>query len=183
MKHSTQTAITVALMICATVIIARSDDTPRPPGFENEPAAEHCAGITVGQCRRRLADAQRERRSEAALDICRKRFAAGELQPGDEIGACYAKATNNRCDGSLDGATMQACTDWVDDHLKPKPVVWRPWQQVWQCNDIRMTITSRQQGIIEYDLGGTIWGGSRFAVDLRHGETYYFNGRPCVPLR
>jgi hypothetical protein len=38
---------------------------------------------------------------DAAIRICDKRFQAGELQPGDEIGACYAKATNNRCDGDL----------------------------------------------------------------------------------
>ena len=55
-------------------------------------------------------------RAENALDACDKRFKAGELQPGPEIGACYAKATNNRCDGSLDGSRMQVCTDWVDDH-------------------------------------------------------------------
>jgi hypothetical protein len=62
---------------------------------------------------------------------------------------------------------------------------WRPWQQVWQCNDIRMTVTSRQQGLIEYDLGGSIWGGSQFTVDLRRGggkEAYWFNGRPCIFL-
>jgi hypothetical protein len=49
-----------------------------------------------------------------AIDVCKQRFRAGELQPGDEIGACYAKATKNRCDGSLDGADAQACLDWVE---------------------------------------------------------------------
>jgi hypothetical protein len=43
------------------------------------------------------------------------------LQPGDEIGACYAKATNNRCDGNLDGSRMEACTDWVDNHPTSPP--------------------------------------------------------------
>jgi len=33
---------------------------------------------------------------------------------------------------------------------------------------------------IEYDLGGTIWGGSRFTAIK--GELY-FNGRPCLPLQ
>src|SRR5262249_46487777 len=37
-------------------------------------------------------------------------------------------------------------------------------QQVWQCNDIRVTVTARDPFSIEYDLGGTIWGGSRFTV-------------------
>jgi hypothetical protein len=55
---------------------------------------------------------------ENAIEACFKRFAAGELQPGDEIGACYAKATNNKCDGSLDGSSKQVCTDWVDEHPK-----------------------------------------------------------------
>ena len=41
--------------------------------------------------------------NEAAIEACNEQFSAGKLQPGDEIGACYAKATNNRWDGSLDG--------------------------------------------------------------------------------
>jgi hypothetical protein len=67
---------------------------------------------------------------------------------------------------------------------KPAAASWRPWQQVWQCNDIRMTITSQTQGLIEYDLGGSIWGGSRFAVDFRRDPwgKYWFNGRPCVQI-
>ena len=32
----------------------------------------------------------------------------------------------------------------------------------------------------EYDLGGMIWGGSRFTVVRGN---LFFNGRPCVPLR
>jgi hypothetical protein len=58
---------------------------------------------------------------QAALDVCDQRFKAGELQPGDEIGACYAKATNNRCDGDLDGSRAQVCLDWVESHPKMKP--------------------------------------------------------------
>jgi hypothetical protein len=46
-----------------------------------------------------------------AIDVCDQRFQARELH---EIGACYAKATNSKCDGSLDGARAQACSDWVD---------------------------------------------------------------------
>jgi hypothetical protein len=62
---------------------------------------------------------------------------------------------------------------------------WRPWQQIWQCNDIRLTVTSWQQGLIDYDLGGSIWGGSRFTVDLRRDPwgAYIFNGRPCARLQ
>jgi hypothetical protein len=32
-----------------------------------------------------------------------------------------------------------------------------PWQAVWQCNDVRVTVTSRSPEEIEYDLGGMIW--------------------------
>ena len=76
-----------------------------------------------------------------------------------------------------------------DPACKPKPIVWRPWQQVWQCNDIRLTVTSRTEGLIEYDVAGSIWGGSQFAVDFRRRfagsgtEAYYFNGRPCARLQ
>jgi hypothetical protein len=61
--------------------------------------------------------------NETAIRACKEQFLAGKLQPGDEIGACYAKATNNQCDGSLDGANAQVCLDWVDDH---------GWKGAWQ---------------------------------------------------
>ena len=38
------------------------------------------------------------------------------------------------------------------------------WQAIWQRNDIRVTVTAREEWTVEYDLGGTIWGGSRFAI-------------------
>ena len=70
---------------------------------------------------------------------------------------------------------------WADDgDAPPKPPPFRPWQEVWQCNDVRVTITSRSPEEIEYDLGGMIWGGSRFTVVRGN---FFFNGRPCVPLR
>jgi hypothetical protein len=62
----------------------------------------------------------------------------------------------------------------------PPPPHFRLWQQVWQCNDIRVTITARDPFSIEYDLGGTIWGGSHFTVIK---GALYFNERPCLPLR
>jgi len=43
------------------------------------------------------------------------------------------------------------------------------WQAIWQCNDIRVTVTAREEWTVEYDLGGTIWGGSRFTH--RQGST------------
>jgi hypothetical protein len=55
---------------------------------------------------------------------------------------------------------------------------------VWQCNDIRLTITERPEGTY-YDLGGSIWGGSQFLFTL--GPAYepklFMNGRPCIRLR
>jgi hypothetical protein len=50
-------------------------------------------------------------------------------------------------------------------------------QWVFQCNDIRATITWRGRDVWEYDLGGSIIGGSRF-VQTRDGLA--FNGRPCT---
>jgi len=66
---------------------------------------------------------------------------------------------------------------WADDGDAPP---FRPWQEVWQCNDVRVTVTARDPFSIEYDLGGMIWGGSRFTVVRGN---LFFNGRPCVPLR
>src|SRR5215831_824935 len=62
----------------------------------------------------------------------------------------------------------------------PPPPRFQPWQQIWQCNDVRVTITARDPFSVEYDLGGMIWGGSRFTVIK--GELFV-NGRPCLPLR
>jgi hypothetical protein len=44
------------------------------------------------------------------------------------------------------------------DDDPPPPSRFRPWQQIWQCNDIRVTVTARDPFSIEYDLGGTILG-------------------------
>jgi hypothetical protein len=63
----------------------------------------------------------------------------------------------------------------------PTPVAFKGWQRAWQCNDIRVTETVTQRGIVNYDLGGTIWGGSQFALDIVRG-TMWFNGRPCLFL-
>lgn len=68
----------------------------------------------------------------------------------------------------------------ADESDPPPPPRFQPWQQVWQCNDIRVTITGRDPFSVEYDLGGTIWGGSRFTVIK--GELF-FNGRPCLSLQ
>jgi hypothetical protein len=54
-----------------------------------------------------------------------------------------------------------------------------PLNMAWQCNDIRVTIIEGPQGVM-YDLGGSIWGGSRFFF-ARDGALF-FNGRPCLLL-
>jgi hypothetical protein len=78
-------------------------------------------------------------------------------------------------------AIFAAGMSWADDGDAPlKPPPFRPWQEVWQCNDVRVTVTSRSPEEIEYDLGGMVWGGSRFTVVRGN---FFFNGRPCVPLR
>jgi hypothetical protein len=76
--------------------------------------------------------------------------------------------------------TLRTVARADDGDAPPKPPPFRPWQEVWQCNDVRVTITSRSPEEIEYDLGGMIWGGSRFTVVRGN---LFFNGRPCVPLR
>jgi hypothetical protein len=76
------------------------------------------------------------------------------------------------------GLTFTAGMARADDGGVLPP--FRPWQDVWQCNDVRVTITSRSPEEIEYDLGGMIWGGSRFTVVRGN---LFFNGRPCVPVR
>src|SRR5215831_4464351 len=58
------------------------------------------------------------------------------------------------------------------------PAPWRPWQRVWQCNDIRVTETMQREGFIHYDLAGTIVGGGQFALDLRGRGQLFFNSRP-----
>jgi hypothetical protein len=68
----------------------------------------------------------------------------------------------------------------ADDDPPPPPSRFRPWQQVWQCNDIRVTVTARDPFSIEYDLGGTIWGGGHFTVIK---GALYFNERSCLPLQ
>ena len=40
----------------------------------------------------------------------------------------------------------------ADESDPPPPPRFRPWQQVWQCNDIRVTITGRDPFSVEYDL-------------------------------
>ena len=89
-------------------------DRPRNPlviRFEPDPPKAALPRLTVNGHRCKQD-------SNAAIRICEKRFQAGELQPGDEIGECYAKATENRCDGDLDGSRLQVCTDWLDSHPK-----------------------------------------------------------------
>jgi hypothetical protein len=57
-----------------------------------------------------------------------------------------------------------------------------PLPRIWQCNDIRVTETVLQPGVVNYDLGGTIWGGSQFTLNIQQGDLY-FNGRPCYRWR
>jgi len=87
------------------------------------------------------------------------------------------------CSSASAAEQMGECGE-LENSPPCSPVVaappFQPWQEVWQCNDIRVTVTSRSPYEIEYDLGGMIWGGSRFTVVRGN---LFFNGRPCVPLR
>src|SRR6516164_6433029 len=77
-------------------------------------------------------------------------------------------------------SVLSASVAYAADESDPPPPRFRPWQQVWQCNDIRVTVTARDPFSIEYDLGGTIWGGAHFTVVK--GQLF-FNERPCLPWR
>ena len=50
----------------------------------------------------------------------------------------------------------------IADESDPPPPRFQSWQEAWQCNDIRETVTAPELAVLEYDIGGTIWGGSRF---------------------
>jgi len=68
------------------------------------------------------------------------------------------------------------------DDLVPQPVRFRPWQEVWQCNDLRVTITSNAPGMINYDIAGSILGGINFTMDGPRHQLY--KGQwPCALVR
>ena len=48
--------------------------------------------------------------------------------------------------------TLRTVAGADEDDATPKPTQFRPWQEVWQCNDIRLTVTGRAPFEIEYDL-------------------------------
>jgi hypothetical protein len=77
-------------------------------------------------------------------------------------------------------SVLSTSVAYAADESDPPLPRFRPWQQVWQCNDIRVTITARDPFSVEYDLGGTIWGGGHFTVIK---GALYFNERPCLPLQ
>src|SRR5262249_24722178 len=101
-------------------------------------------------------------------------LATGAAQAKNDWGT-YCGPHNERCDPS-----DAEDNNWDDPSPTSKPARFRPWQQVWQCNDIRVTVTARDPFSIEYDLGGTIWGGAHFTVIK---GALYFNERPCLPLQ
>jgi hypothetical protein len=135
--------------------------------------------------------------------LCKRKCGDGKACNYD---ACIAEETEGDPDAPprrkpvLIADTADSCRDYLQDREVAetpeqqrdydaclarvrKPVaVWRPWQEIWQCNDIRLTVTSRREGVIEYDIGGSIWGGSRFVVDFRRSPqpAYWFNDRPCM---
>src|SRR5438094_4410704 len=58
-------------------------------------------------------------------------------------------------------SALSTSVAYTADESDPPLPRFRPWQQVWQCNDVRVTITGRDPFSVEYDIGGMIWGGSR----------------------
>jgi hypothetical protein len=68
---------------------------------------------------------------------------------------------------------------------EPEPARFRPSQQIWQCNDIRVTVTNPSPGVVNYDIGGTIWGGINFTAVYSIGPDggLFLRGMPCARLR
>jgi len=92
----------------------------------------------------------------------------------------YAPGAHN--DEQSARATYEHCLEDAKSMEPIDPAAFRPWRQVWQCNDIRIVEFSNRQGLIEHDVSSTIRGGSQFARDLNR-DTLIFNGRRCAPLK
>src|SRR5262249_52541907 len=86
-----------------------------------------------------------------------------------------------------DRQVIGECGELENSPPCPKEVVprrtdFRPQQEIWQCNDLRVTVTSPQLGIVNYDIAGSVWGGINFTFDdLRH--QLYKGQWPCVLVR
>jgi len=103
------------------------------------------------------------------------------------LAARAVAADNERLDDCAEAPT-KAAEQYCLTHggeappAKPARLSFKPWQRIWQCSDIRVTETVNQPGVVNYDLGGTIWGGSNFTLNFQRGDLF-FNGRPCLQLR
>jgi hypothetical protein len=76
------------------------------------------------------------------------------------------------------------CKAEGDCSEEPRPAQYRfrPWQEIWQCNDLRVTVTGNAPGTVNYDIAGSIWGGINFTFDGPRHQLYK-GAWPCVPLR
>jgi hypothetical protein len=92
--------------------------------------------------------------------------------------ACYNDGT-----GCRPCKTERECAEGLG--VRPKPARFRRWRMAWQCNDLRVTVTGQNANTINYDIGGTIWGGINLTqtFDLHEGYRLFLRGVPCVPLR
>jgi hypothetical protein len=125
--------------------------------------------IQLDQC------ARRTRRRRARLTIIAVLVGATALAAG----VLVARAADP---GIEDECPYNSKLVYDDPGCKPKPapVRFQPWQQSWQCNDLRVTVTGQNPDTINYDIGGTVWGGINFSV--WRGQLY-LRGVPCAPLR
>ena len=102
----------------------------------------------------------------------------------DCAAACMKTAKTNKekieCWAIVSTRPAEECKAAGDCIDTPKPVRFRPSQSVWQCNDLRITVTQSAPYTWNYDIGGTIWGGINLTSD---GPNLYLRGVPCVPLR
>ena len=90
---------------------------------------------------------------------------------------CEAQVTDLHDTPAERRANIAEC---LEQHRpKPRPVAFRPWQEVWQCNDLRVTVTSNAPGMVNYDIAGSIWGGINFTFDGPRHQLYK-GAWPCA---
>src|SRR5262249_50202164 len=91
---------------------------------------------------------------------------------GNSVQTTGTTSTNAFEEDGCEGDGNKACSAPA-----PARVQFHPWQEIWQCNDIRVTVTMRGPGFIHYDLGGK-------AYDVEIGEdtyaAYCFYGDPAA---
>jgi len=103
-----------------------------------------------------------------------------ECTPGSKYCKCDNEKTGTGCFIQQECGELETGEPCANEH--PRPVRFRPWQEIWQCNDLRVTVTSNAPGIVKYDIAGSIWGGINFTFDGPRHQLYK-GAWPCALVR